>query len=262
MKHIVFTLALVLIGLVSCERYEPEAEGNIPGMGDTPGKLEIISEFEVPDGIHILGNIVGTQDQNTSGSFKSTNNSKADFSCYGSGQQVRLKVTFLNSSTYGRTIFLPKGLVWECLLGNAQHGLQVQTTWISLNPNETKTVVIDLYCVNLGLPGPGVNDTYRILGVTSSRILWYFLDYIGWRKVNYEMIVGNDGAKTDGPSYDEITARFQVMVHNLTDRGIELTQDDIDFIRSIPKLPEEQRPELDENSQYPEYFKEFVVECK
>ena len=69
----------------------------------------------------------------------------------------------------------------------------------------------------------------------------------------------NNNTKADGPTYEEITEKLQIMVHHLTDLGIALTQEDIDFIESIPELNSEEIPQVDENAQYPEYFEEFKV---
>jgi hypothetical protein len=63
----------------------------------------------------------------------------------------------------------------------------------------------------------------------------------------------------EGPTYQEITGRLQEIVHNLTNRGIAISADDEAFINSIPELAPEERPVVDENSQYPEYFKEYLV---
>jgi hypothetical protein len=133
-----------------------------------------------------------------------------------------------------------------------------------LEPNEQRTVYIDLYCANLGIPAPDENGKYIILGITSSKVLWNLLNIIGWRKINYEMIMGSYlGSVGKGtPSYEEITEKLQIMVHNLTNRGIELTEDDKAFISSIPELAPEDRPVLDENAQYPEYFEEFKPPVK
>jgi hypothetical protein len=198
--------------------------------------------------------------------LKSANDTKSNVSYFGSGKLVRLTLTLLNSKNYACTVFFPKGLLWECQLGNFQHGLQVQTTWVCLQPNTSRTIIIDLYCVNLGIPAPDHTASYKILGVTSSQVMWSLLNLISWRKVNYEMIfgtiTGGKGTAETGPTYDEITNRLQAIVHDLTNRGLVISEEDKAFIQGIPELAPNEIPAVDENSQFPEYFQEFLVPGK
>jgi hypothetical protein len=237
-------------------------------MGNTPGELQVKAPYVLPDGIHILGDITGVKNPEAlSGELKSSlPEAKGIFQCFGSGRYVRLQCTLLNTSNHPRTVYFPKGLLWQCRYGNTQHGLQAQTTWTCIQPNSSRTIYIDLYCLNAGIPAPDNNSTYKILGVTNSSTMWTLLKLIGWKKVNYEMIYGTfsggKGAAVTGPSYEEITERLQTMVHNLTDNGISLTPDDIAFIQSIPELSPDEIPVVDANSQFPEYFEEFIVPGK
>lgn len=263
MKNLLLYITLIsVIGLTSCEKILQEVPGNIPGMGESNKKLEIKEAFALPDGIGITGSITGIEEDDTKllVDYKPVYGAKSS-SYFGSGKLVRLTLTLVNSKDVARTVYFPKGLVWECQTDGFQHGLQIQTTWISLHPNTTRNIVIDLYCGNLGLPGPTTQTSYKILGVTSSTVLWRLLDKVGWKKVNYEMINGKyaKGEATEGPTYDQITERFQAMIHNLTDRGLDITQEDLLFINSIPELTPEEIPQIDENSQYPEYFEEFTI---
>jgi len=245
--------------MASCESDSP---GDIDGMGDNTEALKVKEPFEMPEGIYILGDITGRENGGLkSTQLKSTYSTTATYPCYGSGEWVRLQLTLLNTRSYRRTVYFQKGLVWRCQSGGSQHGLQCQTTWICLEPNSRRTVNIDLYCANLGIPSPDELSKYEILGVTSSPTLWKLLNLIGWRKINYEMFYSNLGLKAGeaGPTYEEIIERVQTVVHNLTDRGIDITEDDIAFFQSIPELSPEDIPPVDENSQYPEYFAEFMT---
>jgi hypothetical protein len=261
-KLMLLLFASSLIGLNSCEKSTSDNPGQIDGMGASTGKLQVKEPFKIPDGIHIVGDITGIENPvSKSGVLKSVDFSKSTSSYYGSGLYVKLKVTLLNSTNIPRTIFFPKGLLWECKDRSSQHGLQCQTTWVSLSPNTSRTILIDLYCANNPLPAPGLTVTYNILGVTSSKTVWNLLNLIGWRTVNYEMIFHSKGVQ-EGPTYEEITERLQLMVHNLTDFGIDLSAEDIAFIESIPELATEEIPVVDANSQFPEYFEEFIVQKK
>jgi len=250
-------VVLSLIGLLSCEKEPFDSVGQIEGMGDNTGKLQVKKPYVLPEGILVIGEIRGVENYpNKSATLKSS----FAFPYYGSGGFVRLQLTLVNTKEFPRTVFFPKGLVWQCKDRTAQHGLTCQTTWVCLQPNTTRTIGIDLYCANLGIPSPDNTNTYNILGVTSSQIMWNLLNTIGWRKINYEMY--NTYTKDDGPTYEEIIERLQFIVHNLTNRGIDISEDDRAFIESIPELSPEEIPQVDDNSKYPEYFEEFKITGK
>jgi len=267
MNRILFVLTIFSgFILAACEK-NFDSPGEIQGMGDTPGDLQVKESFKLPQGIHLVGDIKGSDAPyaKTGEKQQIIDDAKSSYPCFGSGKAVKLQLTLLNTGNSPRSVFFPKGLLWKCKFGKFQHGLQAQTTWVCLQPNSSRTIFIDLYCLNLGIPGPDQTANYSILGVTSSKVLWNLLNLIGWKKVNNEMRNGtfNAGKGTeDGPSYEEITEKLQVIIHNLTNNGIDLAAEDKAFIESIPELSSSEIPQLDVNLQYPEYFDEFVVPVK
>jgi hypothetical protein len=257
-------LAISLIGFISCEKNVPETPGKIPGLGNTPGEIQIKKAFVMPEGINVLGEVSGLDNPVAKDELKPLlfNDSKTAAPHYASGCVVRLKLTVLNTKNHPRTVFFPKGLIFKCINNNYQHGLTCQTFWVTLAPNEKRTIYIDLYCLQLGIPAPDQDGKYAIWGVTDSRVLWDLLDKIGWRKINFEWIYRNllsKGPMQEGPSYEEITTKLQTMVHNLTNNGIPLSAEDEAFLNSIPEIAIEDRPVVDSNSQFPEYFEELLV---
>lgn len=258
-KLLLLLLAISVFGFNSCEKNIPEAPGKISGLGDTPGEIQIKKPFVLPEGINVIGEITGIENPAAKDELKPLllNDSKTG-SHYGSGSVVRLRLTLLNSRNYPRTIFFPQGLIFKCINGAYQHGLCCQIFWVTLAPNEKRDVYIDVYCANLGIPAPDNNGRYEICGVTSSTILWGLLNKIGWKKINYNWIINNHKGM-EGPSYDTITEKIQTMVHNLTDSGIPISAEDEAFLSTIPELTPEARPVVDSNSQFPEYFEEFLV---
>lgn len=264
-KLLTIFIAVGLIGLVSCDKeaVPSEVPGNIPGFGtNTDVKPEIKGNFVYPEDITLEGVITGVSSETSSANLKSTNTGNWE---YGSGGDVKLKLTLKNNSNTPRTIFLPKGLIWESTQNGYQHGLQLQTIWISLAAKQSKEVIIDLYCANFNLlPNPGHDVVYHILGVTSSKIIWRFLDMIGWKMINFEMIAANQSnpanqlKSSEGPAFDVISARLQAMLHKLTDNGAEFTDEDIDFIKSITDVEHEvARKYLSKDVIYPEYLEEY-----
>lgn len=267
-KLLLLLLAISLIGFNSCEKKVSEAPGKIPGLGNTPGEIQIKEHFVMPEGISVIGEIAGLENPAAKDELKPllVNNSKSSVPHYGSGLVVRLKLTVLNSRNNPRTVFFPKGLIWKCINnGTYQHGITCQIFWVTLAPNEKRTVYIDLYCTQNGIPAPDQDGKYVIWGITDSDLLWDLLNKIGWRIINFDWIYHNTlnkGTMAEGPTYEEITLRLQTMVHNLTNNGIPISAEDEAFLNTIPELAPEERPVVDENSRFPEYFEEFVVPGK
>jgi len=263
-KIIMGIVAMAIICLWSCEKNKSEAPGNIPGMGETSGDLQVKEDFKLPQGISLIGDIYGLDNKGSkTGESSSADDVKAGYPYFGSGKHVQLKLTVLNTANFHRTVFFPKGLLWQCEIPGFQHGINLQTTWVCLNANSMRTFIMDLYCINMDIPNGGSNEPYRILGVTGSPVFSNLLNHISWRKINYEMIygtfAGSKSAPAKGPAYDEIVEKLQAIVWNLTDKGIDISAEDIAFLESIPELSASEIPQLDEQSQYPEYFDEFIV---
>jgi len=264
MKGSLITLAFLAIFLLNaCQKETIDTPGNIPGMGNTPGELQVKQAYNLPGGVYLVGDITGEKSPigKAGEMIESFGDAKAVYSIFGSGGAVRLKISLFNSRTYPVTVFFPKGLLFRCNFGNFQHGLCAQTTWACIQPNSSRSIYLDMYCLNYGIPSPDQTAKYSILGITSSQTIWNMLNLIGWRKVNYEMIFGSQGKgiKADEPSYEEIIERIQAMVHDLTNFANDLTSDDKAFIQSISELSSSEIPQLDVDLQYPEYFDEFVV---
>jgi len=263
-KIIMGIVAIAIICLWSCEKNKSETPGNIPGMGEASGDLQVKEDFKLPQGISLIGDIAGLDKPDSKyGELKSAYDVKSVYPCYGSGKFVKLQLTLLNTANNPRTVFFPKGLLWRCKSQDYQHAILLQTTWVCLQANSMRTFVVDLYCINLGIPAPKSDATYRILGVTSSKVMCNLLNMIGWRRINYEMIFGklypDQKGIAEEPAYEEITERVQNIVWNLTNNGINVTAEDKAFIESIPELSASEIPPIDEQSQYPEYFDEFIV---
>jgi len=258
MKKILFGLTLLALISASCQKNE-DSPGNIPGMGNTAGDLQVKEPFTLPDGIKIIGDITGLDN-----SGAKSEDAKTTYYCYGSGgKMIKLRLTLANTGTHPRTVFFPKGLLWKCRVPGYQSAILCQTTWVSLQPNAQRTIYVDLYCINYGLSPSDHNSTFQIVGITSSTVIQDLLKMIGWRKINYEWIYGtfqggNKGNATE-PTYEEITERIQDIVWDLTNNGTEIAAEDKAFIESIPELPSSEIPTLDANSQFPEYFKDFLA---
>lgn len=260
MKNILIGLTIFSLLLSSCTKENTESAGKIQGMGDTPGNFEVKEAYTLPSGIAIIGDITGIEKAGTKGE---DSKSVADYSCYGSGgKMIKLKITLVNRNDYQKTIFFPKGLLWKCTTPGYQDAICLQTTWISLKANSQRTITIDLYCINYGRTPSDIFAYYQFVGVTNSPVFNSLLKMIGWKKINYEWInpLPSKSISVEGPTYDEITDRMQNIVWNLTNFGIDVSNEDKAFIESIPELPAESIPVVDDQSQFPEYFEELIIQ--
>ncbi len=89
-------------------------------MGNTTGSLEIKEVYELPQGVFMVNQINEPDNQDTT------------FSKFGSGKNERLKITLYNSNNTPRTVFLPKGLIFQNSIPGFHNGILLQTTWMTI----------------------------------------------------------------------------------------------------------------------------------
>jgi hypothetical protein len=215
-------------------------------MGPTPGELEVKAPYTLPEGVDYVGQIHEISVLDTT------------IARLGSGYGARLTLTLSNSTDSPKTVFFPKGLILKCSSPENHNGILLQTIWLNLEPNSVRAVNIFLNCINWNKPCATQEICYDIIGVSSSSTISNLLDLIGWRKINYEMIHGAIQGVTatpySGPSYDEIIDRLQKIVTNLTEYGIDISDEDRIFIESIPQLSSAETPtSLDDGYQFPQF---------
>lgn len=246
-----FVLALIIV-FVSCEKVV-ELPGHIPGMGGTPGEIELSDSFSFPEGIHLLGEIKGYDGDMTG------------YSRFGSGTNacgLRIKFTLVNSVSEPRTVFFPKGLVIKSDSVDYKNGILLQTTWVTIQANSTRKIMMELCGLEVSDPDTNKNITYSIVGKSDSKLIKNILDIIGWKKINYEMIYGTfsgNATDTKGYSYSDIANRLRDIVYNLTTYDENISSEDKNFINGIPDLFANEIPPIDSLGNYPLWFPEFVV---
>ncbi|MBI9061396.1 MAG: hypothetical protein JEZ14_05375 [Marinilabiliaceae bacterium] len=272
-KILSYLFVAVLVFSTACEKEKiEEVPGNIPGMGNAPGELQV-DPFEFPEDIEFIGNASGFDGSTIAvqgnASLKSTYASKTvqSFCNYGSGGHfVKLQITVKNTNpTAKRTLFFPPGLIFKINLADYQNAILLDWIWTCIQPGQTKTFVVHLYCVNLGKKGSEANLEYEIIGVTSSLEMWRLLHMVHWHKINWEhynsnVEISKAKLKANGnPSYEEIADVLQDAVWAITN-GSGLTQEQIEFIESIPMLEEGTYPKSldDKTVEPPYYFEEYT----
>ncbi|MCU4173849.1 hypothetical protein [Carboxylicivirga sp. N1Y90] len=259
----------MLVAFTACEKDEEvveETPANIPGMGAAAGELQvdpfnIETEFE---GIEIVGAIEGVSPDASpiANELKSTSAAQSR-NCYGSGHDVRVRVTLKNTSSKRRTVWLPRGLVFKVNKANYQHAMLMQWTWICIQAGETRTFDLNLYCINKGDLGSDSSAEFSILGITNSKVMWRLLRMIGWRKINlehYEQVADKSALKAETAlSYETIVDNIQEAVWDLTNRsGLDSEREE--FIMSIPMLEDGTYPTTldDKTVDLPEWWNEYI----
>lgn len=263
----------MLVAFTACEKEEvEEVPGEIPGMGNAGGELEV-EAFAFPDDIEFVGAItgIGGSSRAVQGQpyLKSASvDATYSHSCYGSGgQHVKLKLTVKNNNpTLKRTVYFPPGLIFKVNIGGYQNAILLDCTWICVQPGETREFLLYLYCINLGKNGSDSTSEYEILGTTKSSLMLALISWIHWREINWEHhylnVETNKAELKKGltnVSYEEIANKLQDAVWAITN-GTGLTDEQIEFMQSIPMLPEGTYPkELDDKTlEPPYYFEEYT----
>jgi hypothetical protein len=267
MKRIAL-FGLVCLILVSCEKKAEEAPNEIPGMGNSTEALEVTA-YDLPEGIEIVGDITGFEEEAIAALPENSLKSASKIDCsnenwYGSGGNwVRIKITLQNTSGRNRTVFLPKGLVFQVDKSDYQHALLLQWVWFNLKPKSTRTIYLNLYCINKGKNGSDINSYYKLLGITKSKLIWELLNIIAWKKINFEHYPCSvlKSANIEEVDYPGIVDNLQDAVWALTN-GKGLTNEHITFIESLPELEPGTYPEnLDKQPfSLPEFFEEYTPE--
>ncbi len=247
--------SLFILGIISCEQ-QSEVPGGIPGMGETPGELEIKEPFVPPDGVSY--EVVGGEElslEDIIGSGQNKLKSSLNNSVYGSGGSIynsdfrlwiTVKLTFTNKSNKNRRITLKKGLIFKVVEPGYQNGILLNRVIFYVKAHCSRTISVIAYCLNRGRDGSNENLHYTIPGVTDSKKMWKkLLDKLENRMVNIENFIVPSGSPSlksineyDIDKYMEIADHLQNMVWTLTNDGTELSQEQKDYLESLPKIEE------------------------
>jgi hypothetical protein len=247
--NLFFILALVAIGFTSCEEKE-ETPNGIPGMGYTPGELEIEKPFVVPEGITITG-LEGLEDVPTDVQTQLKSSQYRFFrrGCGGSFFRhnfrawITVKLIFQNSSSDKRCITLPPGLVFEVNKPGYQHGITIAPIEVCIKGNSASTVSLYLMCINKGKDGSDTNVKYSIKGVTGAKKILRLINRLKNKKVNWQDYINSlpsthlKSTNADEiEKYREVADAIQNDIWTLTNDGVDLSKEQIEYIESIPML--------------------------
>ncbi|MBN2167146.1 MAG: hypothetical protein JW717_12775 [Marinilabiliaceae bacterium] len=232
MKNIFYASLILLFAITSCIKEQPKPEaGNIPGMGETPGEIEIATPFELPDGISIEGSIVGLSGGSVSVPEETELKSLNTWWRYrGSGKQVQCGMTFRNDKSDAVDIEIPGGCVFENQESDGQHGICLQTIRIHVLGNSQVQLKFYLYCLNEGRPASRIQDTYIIRGVTGSQSFADLVNSLKNKRIDISMFSDNMN------DYDVIADKIQQCVWKLTNSIYGINKTDWDYINYLDEM--------------------------
>lgn len=230
LSKLLLIIATIGLGFNSCEKEKIEVAGEIPGMGNSGGVLEA-TVYDFHEDL-VLSSIVGVGDE-----LKSTSDDEVHIEAVaqGSGDNVVITLTITNNNTSEwRSAYFRAGSVFEVNLEGYQNGILLAPVVVCLSPGEVRTVTLFSFCLNKGKSDSDNSASYKLLGVTQSVPMMELVDALQGKMVNYEhyMIYYGSGASS---SYNDVKDMLQEIVWRITN-GDGMTQEDRDFISSLPEL--------------------------
>lgn len=264
MKTRLLSVFVCLLALTSCELFEIDKEetpGEIPGMGNAGGSLEVISEFEIPEGIEIA-EIRGSADDLFFASAAETailkdegdsheddgdheDGEEHEGGCNGGsdhkggqeekcehgsgGQWVSLDLCLTNTTEIVKEINFPAGTVFECEADGAQNGITLTDVLIRINGKGSVNIKLNLYCLNHGKEGSDVTLVYQVRGITSSQLMGHLTTKLEGKKIDIVYF------REDPEAYAPIIEKIQYYVWQITnENGID--ENGWAFIEAIQDL--------------------------
>nr|WP_319401915.1 hypothetical protein [uncultured Carboxylicivirga sp.] len=252
MKKLLYSLfaGITLMGISCSEDIDlNDTPGNIPGMGNTPGQIEVLGTFSLPDGVAIDGEIKGSlsdislqasilkstssDDGESDGDHHDGGDSEnhsgggcGDDGCthqggqggtceHGSGGQwVALNLTFVNLTDLIKEIVLPAGLVFECDQEGYQNGILIQEVAIKIMGRGAVNIRLNLYCVNEGKLGSDETLTYQLRGIASSKHIGHLTTRLSGKKIDTIHF-----SEDEREEYDAMRSKLQTLIWSITNHS-------------------------------------------
>ena len=251
--NLFFIATLFLIGFTACE--QTDEPGGIPGMGDTPGELEIAEPFVAPEGLSIEVSGLDELTLEDGAGIAQLKSTQSRCSIHGVGGSryknrfkvwIRTNIWISNISNKKICTTLRRGLIFKVSKEGYQHGILVKPVKICINPNTEQNIELWLMCINKGKDGSKHKLKYHIAGITASKVINNLLNYLKGKKIDVSDYCNvNPSAKLksttadDMVEYQEIADHIQNAIWQLTNEGKDLSQEQIDYFNSLPDDVEE-----------------------
>ncbi|MFT5749510.1 MAG: hypothetical protein ACI93S_000771 [Ancylomarina sp.] len=247
MKKFSYLIAIILvasISFVSCDKDDSkskeEVPGEIPGMGNAGGDLEVVAPFVLPEGISFVGTIKGFGDSEVPLAGEAFPNIGSQLKDYegpvlgSGGQWLALELIFDNASSVNKDVVIPAGCVFEVQEDGYQHGIVLQDVRIHVLGNNQIQVKLYLYCINKGKEGSSSVTTYVIRGVSTSEWIAKLVAALEYKKIDV-----SDFTPEELEEYNRISEAIQEIVWGITN-GYGVNDRDWDFINAlIDKIEED-----------------------
>ena len=229
-SRLLLVITILGLGFNSCEK--TEVAGDIPGMGNSSGKLEAVA-YDFNEDL-VFSPIIGVGENLKSASADDV---VIEGVAQGSGYWVVINFTITNTNTSEwRSAYFRAGTVFEVNLPGYQNAISLAPIVICLSPGEVREITLYLYCLNYGKSDSDNSASYKILGVTESELMMELVNALQGKMVNYEdyMIYYGEGASS---FYNDVKDKLQEIVWHITN-GDGMTAEDHEYINSLPDLPD------------------------
>jgi hypothetical protein len=216
-----------------------DGPGRIPGFGDTPGEIQGTHSFSLPAGVEVVGEMhlgffpsseANGVDAGKGEYFdKSSPIYKYDvpgFDAHRGSGSVALAFRLRNKNATATRVVFPVRLVLKPV-EDAQNLILLKEASVTLPPGAEYKVRLVGYCGNANIHAFG---TYEFFVVSNSPTLIDLTDRLVDKKINVE----EHNSPAEALAHGEIVLRLQRILHDLTDRGIPLSEEDKRWIAALP----------------------------
>ncbi len=199
MKKGLIYLCVVLVFIASAcskEQTNEESAGNISGMGDATGEIQVSETFTLPEGVTFSSDITGL-----SPSSVITETSSVELKCTSSGgtygsypMDISVEMHLKNESKSEQEVVFPEGCIFKVKNEEGcQNGIILHRTCCKIDGNSEDNFHLNLFCLNHGKNGSDESYIYEIAGVTSSDLISEFIDILEpYSRLGYEYIEEDD----------------------------------------------------------------------
>lgn len=225
MKKILFLITfsfIVAISFYSCtkDKSDNDDAGNIPGMGDTGGELEVEETVFYPIESFIIGDITGVN----------VNPMPTENVVGSGGGWVILDVEIENTTDKEADFYLLGGSVIECLEEGYQHAICIERVDLIVDANSSKRINLLVYCINRGRSGSSPDISYTIKGISSSDRMMRLVEALENKKIDVL-----DYLPDSEVEFIELCKKLQDIIWEITN-GEGLSDEDWDFINSLQNV--------------------------
>lgn len=222
MRKIIFFITfffIVAVTFLSCskDKRDNDEPGNIPGMGEAGGELEVEGPASYPIQPSIIGDISGVEVdplpiENTVGS---------------GGGWVILDIEIDNTTDKEAEFYLLGGSVIECQETGYQHAICINRVDVSVEAESSRNIKLLAYCINKGRSGSKPNISYIIKGVSNSDRMMRLVEALEDKKIDIR-----DYLPDNKMEFIELSKKIQDIIWAITN-GAGLTDADWSYINSI-----------------------------